>query len=129
MQMVCFYMFLVYMILIIIISFFVFNFFLLLFSYHCFLCFYSDNFCQFKFIIEFYITLLIHVGFFAILHKKINLNHCVKSVRIRSFSGPYFSAFGLNTDRYEVSLRIQSKCGKTGKYGPEKLGIRTLFTQ
>ena len=24
--------------------------------------------------------------------------HCVKSVRIRSFSGPYFPAFGLNSD-------------------------------
>ena len=28
------------------------------------------------------------------------------------FSGPYFPAFGLNTKRYSVSLRIQSKCGK-----------------
>ena len=26
------------------------------------------------------------------------------------FSDPYFPAFELNTDRYEVSLRIQSKC-------------------
>ena len=26
------------------------------------------------------------------------LIHCVKSVHIRRFSGPYFSAFGLNTD-------------------------------
>ena len=31
--------------------------------------------------------------------------HCVKSVRIRSFSGPYFPAFGLNMDRYRVSLQ------------------------
>ena len=42
--------------------------------------------------------------------------HCVKSVRIRSYSGshfsPHFPAFGLNTGRYGVSLRIQSKCGK-----------------
>ena len=36
--------------------------------------------------------------------------HYVKSVQIRSFFGPYFPAFELNTDRYEVSLRIQSKC-------------------
>ena len=36
--------------------------------------------------------------------------HCVKSVRIRSFSGPHFATFGLNT-------------------APEKLRIRTLFTQ
>ena len=28
------------------------------------------------------------------------------------FSGPYFPAFGLNKERYEVSLRIQSKCRK-----------------
>ena len=28
------------------------------------------------------------------------------------FSGPYFPAFGLNTERHEVSLRIQSECGK-----------------
>ena len=41
-----------------------------------------------------------------------NHNHCVKSVRIWSFSDPYFPAFGLNTERYEVSLRIQSECGK-----------------
>ena len=38
--------------------------------------------------------------------------HCVKSVRIRSHSGPHFPAFGLNTERYSVSLRIQSKCEK-----------------
>ena len=28
------------------------------------------------------------------------------------FSGPYFPAFGLNTERYSVSLRIQSECWK-----------------
>ena len=32
--------------------------------------------------------------------------HCVKSVHIRSYSGLYFPAFGLNTDRYGISLRI-----------------------
>ena len=40
------------------------------------------------------------------------LTQCVKSVRIRKFSSPYFPKFGLNTERYRVSLRIQSKCGK-----------------
>ena len=38
--------------------------------------------------------------------------HCVKTVRIRSYSGPYFPAFGLNTDRSGLSLRIQSECSK-----------------
>ena len=38
--------------------------------------------------------------------------HCVKTVCIRSYSGPYFPAFELNTQRYGVSLRIQSECEK-----------------
>ena len=38
--------------------------------------------------------------------------HSVKSVRIWSFSGPHFPAFRLNTERYSVSLRFQSECGK-----------------
>ena len=38
--------------------------------------------------------------------------HSVKSVRIRSYSGPHFLPFGLNTERYGVSRRIQSQCGK-----------------
>ena len=46
-------------------------------------------------------------------------NHCVKSVRIQRFSGLYFPACGLNTERYSISLRIQAKCRK----------IRTLFAQ
>ena len=39
--------------------------------------------------------------------------YCVKSVLIRSFFSPYFSTFGLNTERYGV----QSECVKirTGK--------------
>ena len=36
----------------------------------------------------------------------------MKSVYIRNFSGPSFPSFGLNTERYGVSFRIQSKCGK-----------------
>ena len=32
--------------------------------------------------------------------------HCVKNVRIRSYSGLHFPTFGLNTERHEVSLRI-----------------------
>ena len=38
--------------------------------------------------------------------------HCVKSVRIRSYSGLHFPAFRLNTERYSLSSRIQSGCGK-----------------
>ena len=38
--------------------------------------------------------------------------NCVKSVKIRNFSGPYFPAFGQNTETHAVSLRIQSKSEK-----------------
>ena len=38
--------------------------------------------------------------------------HCAKSVQIQSFSCPYFLAFGLNTERYSLSFRIHSECGK-----------------
>ena len=31
---------------------------------------------------------------------------------IRSFSGPYFPSFRMNTERYGISLRIQKKCEK-----------------
>ena len=44
------------------------------------------------------------------------VKHCVKSVQIRSFFWSVFSRIrielGLNTERYSVSLYIQSKCGK-----------------
>ena len=41
-----------------------------------------------------------------------SVQHCLKSVHTRSYSGPCFPAFGLNTERYSVSIRIQSECGK-----------------
>ena len=50
-----------------------------------------------------------------VLNGKLNLLcnwHYMKSVGIWSFSGQYFPAFGLNTERYGVSHRIQSECGK-----------------
>ena len=34
------------------------------------------------------------------------------------FSSPYFPTFGLNTERYRVSPRIQSKYGKTWSISP-----------
>ena len=33
----------------------------------------------------------------------------VKNARIRSYSGPYFPAFGRNKERYGVSFRIKSE--------------------
>ena len=38
--------------------------------------------------------------------------HYMKIFCIWSFSGPYFPAFGLNTENYYENVRIQSKYGK-----------------
>ena len=43
---------------------------------------------------------------------QIKKQRCVKSVRIQSYSGPYFPALGLTTERYGVSLRISPNAGK-----------------
>ena len=38
--------------------------------------------------------------------------HCAKNVRIRSYSGPYFPAFGLNTERYGYLSVLSPNAGK-----------------
>ena len=43
-------------------------------------------------------------------------NHCVKSVRIRSFSGPYFPAFRLSISPYSVRMR-ENTDQKNSEYG------------
>ena len=46
---------------------------------------------------------------FASLHYRIC--HCIKSVCIRSYSGPYFPPFRLNTVRYSVRTRVTPNTG------------------
>ena len=48
------------------------------------------------------------------ISKKLSQNrlYTTTSVFIQNYSGPYFLAFVLNTERCYVSCRIQSKCGK-----------------
>ena len=41
--------------------------------------------------------------------RKNEKEHCLESVRIRSYAGPHFPTYEL---RYSVSLHIQSECGK-----------------
>ena len=44
--------------------------------------------------------------------------HSVKSVRIWNFSSPYFSGFGLITERYPYSVRIRENMNqKNSEYG------------
>ena len=38
-------------------------------------------------------------------------SHCVKSVRIRSYSSPYFLAFRLKTERYSVLSLFSPNAG------------------
>ena len=52
--------------------------------------------------------------------------HRVKSVRIRSYSGPHFPAFVLDTERYGVSPVFSLNAGKCE---PELLRMRALFMQ
>ena len=58
----------------------------------------------------FYVHINIHNILNCLTH--FVLLHCVKSVRIRTVSSSYFPAFWLNTERYGISLCIQSKWGK-----------------
>ena len=60
--------------------------------------------------------------------EEVNTNHCMKIVRIMSFSGLYSPAFEQNMERYFVSLHYVFS-SNARKYGLEKLQIRTLFTQ
>ena len=53
--------------------------------------------------------------------------HCVKSVQIRIFSGPYFPAFGLNTERYGDTPYLSVFSPNAGKYGPEKTPYLDIF--
>ena len=51
---------------------------------------------------------------FKLVYQSLNY-HTVTVLKVSKYrvvSGPYFSAFGVNTERYEVSLRIHSDCGK-----------------
>ena len=48
----------------------------------------------------------------------LTIPHCVKRVRIRSYSGPYFPAFELNTNiqsNYEYSVRVRENTDQNNK--------------
>ena len=67
------------------------------------------NFTNFKSLFSFSFLFSFFSFYLFIFFDK---RRCVKSVRIRSYSDPYFHTFGLNANRYSVSLRIQSECEK-----------------
>ena len=67
---------------------------------------------QFFFIATLGQLLQIRKRFLQIRFTNYCMTHSLKSFRIRSYSGLYFPALELNTERYGVSLRIQSECRK-----------------
>ena len=52
------------------------------------------------------------IKFLRFVTFSLNLKHCLKSIRYRSFCGPYFHVVRLKSERYGVPLRAQSECGK-----------------
>ena len=53
----------------------------------------------------------VNTGLKLIISTLLRSSHCIKSVRIRSFSGSYFPVFGLNAEKYGISFRVQSESG------------------
>ena len=88
-----------------------------------FLRFFMVSLIHFQFLLFFLFSLCYYSCFCKF---KVCFLHCVKSVTIRSFSGPYFPGFGLNTERYRVCLRIPSECGKMGTGKTPNTDIFTL---
>ena len=73
----------------------------------------DGSFCMSRVLFQYYLRLVkgpknIYTGLFSKNSQQVKVvnYHCIKSVCIRSFSDPYFTAFGLNTEL------IQSECGK-----------------
>ena len=79
--------------------------FFVLFYYICLCAYVFSRYVQTYCRIVIYFLLILPTDDF------VSVFHSVKSVRIRSFSDPYFPAFGPNTERYEVFFRIQFQCG------------------
>ena len=69
-------------------------------------------FSQFDIYIYIFVDILSVFFFVSTVIKKLQVRkglppnfHCVKSIRIRSFSGMYFPAFGLNTDQKNSNIK------------------------
>ena len=62
----------------------------------------------------------------SLTSKSRDVFHCVKSVCIRSFSGPYFPAFELNMER-SVQMREKSD-QKNSEYGHFSRSVRNYQT-
>ena len=48
----------------------------------------------------------------TVLNALLTKLHCLIRAHVWNFSGLFFLAFGLNAEKFRVSLRIQSECGK-----------------
>ena len=60
-----------------------------------------------------YIYIYIYIYIYMYMHRYVYIMcHCIKRVRIWGYFSPHFPTFGLNAERYGVSLHIQFECGK-----------------
>ena len=82
----------------------------------------------------FAVLLCFKFTFFSFFSQEKNLCfcNCVKSVHIRSFSGPQFPAFGLNTERhspYSVQMRknMDQNNSEKGQFSRCVYEVLTLF--
>ena len=62
--------------------------------------------------LQYCLYLTIQIEIYSIYFYFLQYSHFLRSVRIRSYSGLYFPSFGLNTEKYIVSLRIRAEYGK-----------------
>ena len=93
-------------------------------GFYCFYIIYFTEFFISSFILLYYLNTLFternsswliyeSIKKLEVKTSRVSNLHCVKSVRIQSYSGPYFPAFGLNTEYLSVSSP------NAGKYRPE----------
>ena len=66
--------------------------------------FFSREFVKKYLILQLFSSFFSAIILFIKISQKRNylVSHCVKSVHDRSYSGPHFSAFGLNTERRDT---------------------------
>ena len=62
-------------------------------------------------VVSFYISIFLQLNYYI---------RCVKSARIRSYSGPHFPAFGLNTERYRIQEYLSVFSSNAEKCRSEK---------
>ena len=86
--------------------------FVYLYIYICVIYYMEVSLYSAVYTLQYCLYLTIQIKIYSIYFYFLQYSHCLRRVRIRSYSGLYFPSFGLNTEKYIVSLRIQAEYGK-----------------